>query len=109
MSLDCSLAATVAEDHVTFTYAVTNGDSEPVKLTFSDAGKVDVTVHDGSCEVWRWSDGQMFAQVIETVELVPGEAFDIDLEWADPESGSYEAVAELRANINCEVRTTFSV
>lgn len=109
MPLDCSLTATVAEDRVRFTYAVTNGDSEPVELTFRDAGKADVAVRDGDREVWRWSDGRMFAQVVETVELAPGEAFEVVLEWADPASGSYEAVAELRARDSCEARTTFSV
>ena len=99
----------MAEGCVTFTYTVTNGNSEPVELTFRDAGKADVAVRDGNREVWCWSDGRMFTQVIETVELVPGEEFEIDLKWADPASGSYEAVADLRAQDSCEARTTFSV
>lgn len=109
MALDSSLAAAATGNGVTFTYAVTNGDSEPVELTFRDSGKVDVAVRDGDREVWRWSDGRMFAQVVETVELAPGEQFEVEAEWPDPASGSYEAVADLRSDRTCEARATFSV
>lgn len=109
MALDSSLAAAATEDRVTFTYAVTNGDSEPVELTFRDSGKVDVVVRADDDEVWRWRDGQMFAQMMETVELAPGEQFEVEAEWVDPAPGRYEAVGDLHADRSCEARTTFSV
>ena len=94
--LDCSLTVTVGEA-VTFRLTVTNASAEPVELTFRDAGRADFVVYtaDGE-EVWRWSDGRMFA-IVEEV-------------WPEPEPGDYTAEAELRTvDVAASARTPFSV
>lgn len=91
-SLDVSV-----NDEVSFRFAVTNADDEPLELTFRDAGQADfvVSTPDGE-EMWRWSDGRMFAQVIQTSRLEPGETATFDGTWPDPEPGEYTALATLR-------------
>lgn len=109
MALDCSVSVSVGTGRARFALSVANGGVDPVELTFRDAGRADFAVIEDGTERWRWSDGRMFAQAQETVELAPGETFDIQAEWSDPKSGTYELLGELRAEPACDARTTFSV
>lgn len=110
MTLEATLEAAVADDAVAFTLTVTNAGSEPVEAQFSDSGRADVAVFDGDEEVWRFSEGRMFAQVMGQERFEPGDSRSYEIEWSDPEPGSYAAVGELRArNLTCDARTEFSV
>ncbi|WP_254763634.1 BsuPI-related putative proteinase inhibitor [Natrinema marinum] len=112
MTLEGSLetAGDDAGDAVLFAFTVTNAGGEPVELRFSDACKAEFVVIDDGEEIWRFSEGRMFAQVLESETLGPGASASYEAEWADPERGTYEAVAELRAqDEDCEARTTLSV
>lgn len=107
--LQTSLDVTV-NDTVSFRFTVTNGDDAPVELTFRDAGQADFAVHAGDEEVWRWSDGRMFAQVVQTAHLEPGESATFEGEWSDPDPGDYTAEATLRVRErDVSARTDFSV
>lgn len=102
--------AVEADQPVEFTFTVTNADSEPVSVTFRDAGKADFVVYDGDEERWRWSDGKMFAQMIQEASLAPGEQTTFEATWDDPTPGTYTARAELRTHEpSCEAETSFSV
>lgn len=107
--LESSLGVTV-DGAVTFHFTVRNAADEPVELTFRDAGRADFAVLEDGEEVWRWSDGRMFAQVLRTVELEPDEETTIEESWPDPRPGEYTAAATLRvreADVSAE--TSFSV
>jgi hypothetical protein len=111
MSLECSLSVTASQDGVEFTYDVTNADDEPIDLQFSDAQETDVIVEDpDGTEVWRWSAGRMFAQMLQQKEIGPGETVTYEFEWENPEPGEYEATATLKAtNAECDASATFEV
>ena len=109
MSLECHLSVET-DRTVRFSLAVTNGSDERVSLTFPNSGKADFVVLEGDHEVWRWSNGRAFAQVVQTVELAPGEQIVLNGVWSDPAPGTYEAVGELRTNQpECTARASFSV
>ena len=110
MSLTGTLDVTASSDSVTFTFTVTNDGDDPVDLSFSDAQTHDVTVLDGGNEVWRWGEGRMFAQMLQSETLDPGESVTYEVEWSDPSPGDYEAAATLTAhNQNVEAREQFSI
>ncbi|WP_248909152.1 BsuPI-related putative proteinase inhibitor [Halocatena marina] len=95
---------------VVFTFTVTNTTDQPVSLRFQDACKADFVARVEDTERWRWSVGQMFAQILEEVSLAPNEQTTFEAAWDDPDPGSYTAHAELMANnTTCEAETTFSV
>ena len=110
MGLTGTLDVTASSDSVTFSYTVTNDGDDPVELSFSDAQTHDVAVLDGGSEVWRWSDGRMFAQMLQSETLDSGESVTYEIEWSSPSPGDYEAVATLAArNQDAEARASFSV
>lgn len=109
MALSCELAASVSSGRVRFTLTVANEGLDPLEITFRDAGRVDVAVTDGPETVWRWREGRMLAQVVESVTLAPGERFSVDRAWVDPTPGSYEAIASLVADPSCRAGTTVAV
>ncbi|WP_254838274.1 BsuPI-related putative proteinase inhibitor [Natronomonas marina] len=107
--LDASLGVTVG-DGVSFSFTVENGGDRIVELTFRDACKADFAVFEGDEEVWRYSDGRMFAQALTSAELQPGESAAFEETWPDPAPGDYTAEATLRV-VDHEItaRTPFSV
>lgn len=110
MTLEGSLDARPGGDAVRFEFTVTNAGDEPVEFQFSDACEADFAVLDDGEEIWRFSDGRMFAQMLSTETLDPGESTTYGGEWSDPRSGEFTAVAELRArDRTCEARTDLSV
>lgn len=62
--------------------SIENTGKETQELTFNSSQRFDVRVEDESGrEIWRWSDGRVFAQVIETVAIQPGKSISFDAEW----------------------------
>lgn len=94
--LEARLHTETTGEEVFFEFTVSNADDQPVDLRFRDACRADVAVLADGEEVWRWSDGQMFAQAVEEARLNPGESAAFEFEWSDPEPGTYRAVGELR-------------
>ncbi|MFC4356676.1 BsuPI-related putative proteinase inhibitor [Halobium salinum] len=97
-----SLSAEPVDDAVRFTLAVENDGEEAVTLSFRDSMRADFAVRagddDGGTEVWRWSEGRMFAQMLGTETVGAGETVTFEGTWDDPEPGEYVAVADLAAN-----------
>jgi hypothetical protein len=95
--LTATLDVDASADAVRLELTVRNDGSEPVSLTFSDSQRADFAVRpaDGDDAVWRWGEGQLFAQMLGTEELAPGDSVTYDVEWPDPDPGSYVAVGEL--------------
>lgn len=108
--LEVTVSSGAGTDAVRFEFAVTNAGTEPVELRFSDACKAEFVVEDEGREVWRYTDGRLFAQMIGSERIAPGETATYGAEWEDPLTGEYTAVAELRAQDSaCEARTDLSV
>ena len=107
--LDATLEVTVG-DGVVFGFTVVNAGDTPVELTFRDACRADFAVYEGDEEVWRYSDGRMFAQALSTADLQPGETAAFEETWPDPVPGDYTAEATLRVRErDVSARTPFSV
>ncbi|APW99884.1 hypothetical protein CHINAEXTREME_19850 [Halobiforma lacisalsi AJ5] len=114
MTLEGTLEADVStdgvDDTVAFEFTVTNAGSTPEELQFADAAKAEFVVEDEGREVWRYTDGRAFTQMISSERLAPDETATYGAEWPDPIPGDYTAVAELRAReTSCEARTDFTV
>ncbi|WP_117591262.1 BsuPI-related putative proteinase inhibitor [Haloprofundus halophilus] len=107
-----TLTATPRDDLVEFGLTVENRGDERATLSFRDAQRAEFVVSDasGDGEVWRWSDGRMFAQMLGSETLDPGESTTFEGVWDDPEPGDYVAVGELAAvDADAEAQTKFSV
>ena len=115
MALEGTLDVTVSTADgglptVEFAFTVTNEGSEAVDLHFSDAAKAEFVVQDGSREVWRFTEGRVFAQMLSTDRLEPTESVTYDGEWNEPTPGAYTAVTELQAReATCAARAEFEV
>ncbi|WP_254767345.1 BsuPI-related putative proteinase inhibitor [Salinilacihabitans rarus] len=110
MPLEGTLDATVDGDAPRLQFSVTNVGDEPVELRFPDACKAEFVVEADDEEVWRFTEGRMFAQVLGSETLDAGETatYEADCDALDP--GRYVARAELRArNEDCEASTTLTV
>lgn len=120
MTLHGDLQPAIENDRVRFVLEVTNDGENAEEITFQDAGKADFVVErateddgggeseEGEC--WRWSEGRLFAQVIETERLDPGESSTYEGEWRSPDSGRYVARATLRArDLELEAACEFAV
>lgn len=58
---------------ITLTLRVVNRTARPVRLSFRTAQRFDLVMEDGQGrEVWRWSTGRLFAQVLGAEILPPG-------------------------------------
>lgn len=115
MALEGRLEADVSTDGrgstvVEFSFRVTNTCPDPVELQFSDACKAEFIVTDDGREVWRYTDGKLFAQMLSAERLAPEETATYEAEWTTPRPGGYVATAELRAQeTTCEARAEFGV
>jgi len=115
MTLEGALDVTVStadggSPTVEFAFTVTNAGSETVDLDFSDAAKAEFVVEEGGREIWRFTEGRVFAQMLSTDRLEPGASTTYESEWDDPRPGAYTAVAELQArDATCAARAEFDV
>lgn len=110
--LASTLEVQVERDAVRLELRVTNPTAAPVILEYPTSQRYDFAVlrPDGG-EVWRWSAERMFAQVLGTETLGPGETVEYGAGWdAAGAVGRYVAVAELTAsNVRVERRKEFEV
>jgi len=110
MSLSGSLSASVDGDDVEFSYEVRNDGDDAVELGFSDSQTHDVVVYEDGEEVWRFSAGQMFMQMLQSEAVAPGDALSYGATWEGAPGGDYDAEAFLAANdADARAGTSFSV
>jgi hypothetical protein len=65
-------------------------------LTFPSTQDGDLSLERDGVELYRWSEGRVFAQMLEERRLAPGEAWTCVLEGTlDVEPGQYEATGTL--------------
>jgi uncharacterized membrane protein len=81
-------------EEVKISVTVTNRGMNPVELIFMSAQRYDFIVVKDDREVWRWSNNKMFAMVLESLLLKPGEKQTYMETW-EPKcitSGEYEVI-----------------
>ena len=97
---------------VRFALSVTNGTSRRVELNFPSGQTHDFVVLDATGrEVWRWSDGRMFTQLMQNRLLDARDVVTYDERWpAPPSTGRYTLVAVLHSDSHpVEKRVNFTV
>ncbi len=110
MPLESRLRIQQHPGEVRFTLIVRNQGTEPVALEFKSGQHVEVTVAAEDAEIWRWSDGRMFTQSLETEQLDPDEAVRYPCTWDTPSPGQYRVTAELTAtNASLTERTDLTI
>ncbi len=107
-ALDVSVGA---GNSVQFDFVVTNAGGGKVEMAFPTGQTHDVIVLDAQGrEVWRWSDGRMFTQLLQNKILRHSDTLVYGEKWKDAPRGEYVAVARLAsANYPIEQRTAFVV
>jgi hypothetical protein len=97
--LTADKATYARSEPIVLTIAVVNRGPEPATLQFPTAQRYDVVIRNADqVDVWRWSDGQMFAQVLGE-EMLPARGalrYRITVRHRFP-SGRYTAVATIPA------------
>ena len=72
MTLTADKPAYAPGEPIALTLRVINGTPRPVRLSFRTAQRFDLVMEDGQGrEVWRWSAGRLFAQVLGEETLGP--------------------------------------
>lgn len=98
MTLVGQLDTMETRDGLGFEFTVTNRSPDPVELEFRSGLQADFAVLDADAEIWRWSDGKAFTQMLETKTLDPGDSISYSRTWTDPVPGTYTAIATLEAS-----------
>lgn len=95
-----------------FSFRVTNNEPRKIELLFPSGQTHDFVVIDSlGREVWRWSEGRMFTQVVQNKVLESRASLTWDATWRpDVPPGRYTAVASLLSeNKPLEERIAFDV
>jgi hypothetical protein len=97
---------------VRFALSVTNGTSKRIELNFPSGRTHDFVVLDATGrEVWRWSDGRMFTQLMKNRMVEARDIVTFDERWpAPPSAGRYTLVAVLHSDSHpVEKRVDFAI
>ena len=110
VSLDPAVDVKVSRD-VSFAMRVRNAGDKRVELTFPTAQTHEFTVRDSSGRtVWKWSDGRMFTQTLQTKVVDARDTMMFEGTWEAPHSGAYTVLATLASgNHPVEMRAAFRV
>ena len=111
--IESALAVNVNDvsDGVRFDFRVTNAGGTRVEVNFPSGQTHEVIVLDTlGREVWRWSNGRMFTQVLQNKVLHREDTLAYGERWKNAPRGQYVAVARLAsANYPVEQRAQFEV
>jgi hypothetical protein len=108
--LDATLDATHTGDALSLALTVTNTGDSPVELSFRDGQRIDAVAERDGSEVWRYSEGRMFAMAVGSETLAPDESTTYEVEWPDPPTGEVDLRAWLTAtDADASAETTVSV
>ena len=96
---------------VRFAIEVANDSRKRVELNFPDGRTHDfVVLNDAGQEVWRWSAGRLFTQVMRNRLLDAHATVVYDERWSPPSPGDYTLVASLRSeNYPVQQRVAFAL
>ena len=87
-----------ARGNVRFAIEVANDSPKRVELNFPTGRTHDFVVLDASGhEVWRWSNGRLFTQVMQNKLLEVDDTVVFAERWSKPPSGDYTLVAQLNS------------
>ena len=88
--------------HLTLT--LTNTSNADITLSFRSSHQTDFVIQRDEHEIWRWSEGRMFAQALTVMKIKPKGRRKIDVIWDQKDLqgrevpvNSYEAVGLLLA------------
>ena len=98
-----AIGATLRVEHagpeVRFALTLVNGADHRVEIRFPDGRTREFTVYDEiGREVWRWSAGRLFTQMIQNRLLGAGDSTTIAERWTPSAPGRYRVVAVLRSS-----------
>jgi len=96
-------------EEVVISVTVANKGLIPVELIFPSAQRYDFMILKSGREVWRWSDGRVFAMVLGTLFLKSGEEQTYKEMWMpkDVMLGEYEVIGIVTSRPSLEARCTF--
>jgi hypothetical protein len=78
---------------------IENTGAKLVELRFPSGHTHDFVVLDANeREVWRWSEGRMFTQALQTKQLKRGDVLAYSATWKDAPPGQYTLVASVRSD-----------
>jgi hypothetical protein len=109
--LASSMRLTVDEG-VDFSLHLTNGSSRKLELRFPSGQTHDFVVLDSiGREVWRWSEGRLFTQTLQTKSVGRGETISYSDRWEPKgQRGTFTAVGTLRSSTHpVESRVEFEL
>ncbi|MFC7073445.1 BsuPI-related putative proteinase inhibitor [Halovenus rubra] len=111
MTLTATLDVDIVDGVAVFELHAENTGDTAATVQFPTGQTVDVTVREADSEtlVWRWSDGQLFAQTLREQTVRPGETIRETVRWETPQAGDYVAHGTLTADARPTAETTFSV
>jgi hypothetical protein len=97
------LALTVSEASdarkMSFALELKNTDDKLAEVRFANGRTHEFIVLDEqNREVWRWSAGRLFTQVLQTKQLQKGEAIRYTAHWDTAAPGRYRVVASLNSS-----------
>lgn len=98
-ALDASLVVRQSTDGVRFALAIANGSKHRLEVSFPDGQTREFVVLDPvGREVWRWSEGRMFTQAMQSKLLTAGDTVTFAERWREAAPGEYTVVATLRSD-----------
>ena len=94
-----------------FALTIKNVGNKHAELDFANGQRYDFIVVDSiGREVWQWSSGRMFTQIVQNKQLGSGESMRVSETWKKPAiaPGKYTVVATLKSsNYPAEQRADF--
>ena len=94
-----------------FALTIKNVGNKHAELDFANGQRYDFVVIDSAGrEVWQWSSGRMFTQIVQNKQLGSGESMRVSETWKKPLAapGKYTVVATLKSsNYPAEQRADF--
>ena len=99
---------------VDLTYGIKNRGDKPITFNFTSTKKFDIWIKRGSTEIFRLSRGRVYATVMTTLTLQPGETKTFNAEWDQKNTagkqvgpGTYDVFARLTASRNAPPATRY--
>lgn len=98
-------------EEVEISVTAMNEGLSPLELVFTSAQRYDFIISKGEKEIWRWSNGKMFAMALEQLILQPSETLTYTEKWKpiDATPGEYKVTGVIMSQLPCRATCTFIV